>query len=287
MTKRLNNILIKSAKDTDLKETHLSIQINLDGFSFSIYHPTIQKQIAFQRFEFREKQHTPEKLLKEFQVVFEENELLNQSYKKVVVIHQNELATAVPYEYFDENNLKSYLSTSVKVLPIDYVSYDTLKHSQINIVYIPFVNINNYLFHKFGAFDFFHSMTMLVNILQEKQINNEHHTVYINVHQNSFELLVFNQQELLLINNFEFQTAEDFIYYILFTLEQLELDPNAIFIELIGDIEKESELYLITYKYIRNVSFHNTSKPQLSIEFDSISKNSNFILFNHTQQISN
>tara|TARA_B100000809_G_scaffold144339_1_gene141938 strand:- start:28669 stop:29517 length:849 start_codon:yes stop_codon:yes gene_type:complete len=280
MTKRLNNILIKSAEDTDLRETHLSIQIYLGGFSFCVYNPTTNEHIAFQRFEFEEKQKTPEKLLKEVQAIFEENKLLNQSYKKVIVLHQNELSTIVPHEYFDEGNLKDYLKQTVKVLPIDYISYDSLTYCNANVVYIPFVNINNYLFQKYGGFDFYHSSTVLIDLLQEKQKASENHKVYINIHQNCFELIVFNKQELLLVNNFDFQTAEDFIYYILFSLEQLEQDPNTIDVELLGDIEKESELYAIAYKYIRNVKFYNNM--QLSKEYDSISKHSNFILLNHS-----
>lgn len=284
MTKRNNNILLKSAQDTDLKETHLSIQIYLDGFSFCIYHPRLQKYIAFESFEFDEKQKTPEQLLKEFQIVFEENELLNQSYQKVTVIHQNELSTLVPLEYFNEDHLKDYLKNTVKVLPIDYISYDTLKNSGANVVYIPFVNINNFLFQKFGEFDFYHSSTLLIDLLQEKQKNAEDHTVYVNVGFNTFDIVVFNKKELVLQNNFVFQTSEDFIYYILFTLEQLELDTNTVACEFLGDLEKESELYQMAYKYIRNVGFYTTNNPQLSEEFEAISKHSNFILLNHPQQ---
>ena len=283
MTKRLNNILLKSALEVDLKETHLSIQIYLGGFSFCVYHPKSQKHIAFQYYEFKEKQKTPENLLKEFKSIFDANQLLNQSYKKLIVIHQNELFTTVPNNYLDKNNLKQYLQHTVKVLPIDYVSYDSLKPIDANIVYIPFVNINNFLFHKFGGFDFYHSATLLTKILQEKQKDTSVPKVYINVYQNSFELLVFEKQELLFLNSFDFRTAQDFIYYILFVLEQLQLDPNSVTIELLGAIEKESELYEISRKYLRNLTIYDEKNPCLTSDFDSIPKHAHFSLLNYAQ----
>lgn len=279
MTKRFNNILLKSAQDTDLKETYLSIQIYLDGFSFCIYNPNTKNHIAFQRFGFDENINTPENLLKEFQTAFEENELLNQSYKKVTVIHQNELATIVPLKYFDEGNLKEYLKHTVKVLPIDYISYDTIQNIGANSVYIPFVNINNFLFQKFGEFDFYHSSTLLIDLLYKKQESSKTKNVFINVHNNSFELIFFNEQKLELFNVFSFDTAEDFIYYILFAMEQLDIDTNSIDIELLGDIEKESELFDILYKYVRNVKFsHENELPK---DFDVLAKHSNYVLLNY------
>ena len=48
------------------------------------------------------------------------------------------------------------------------------------------------------------------------------------------------------------QTLLDFIYYILFVAEQLQLNPEQFSLELLGDITEESALFLIAYKYIRN-----------------------------------
>ena len=47
----------------------------------------------------------------------------------------------------------------------------------------------------------------------------------------------------------------DFIYYLLFTSEQLQLNPETLNLIFIGKIKSEDELYKIAYKYIRHVSF--------------------------------
>ena len=69
----------------------------------------------------------------------------------------------------------------------------------------------------------------------------------MNISQSLFDIVVLKDSKILFYNNFEYQTKEDFIYYILFTLEQLELSTDKTKVSLLGDINKQSELYKILY----------------------------------------
>ena len=44
-------------------------------------------------------------------------------------------------------------------------------------------------------------------------------------------------------------------YFILFVCEQLEINTEYLQLEFMGDVKKDSELYDLTYKYIRHVKF--------------------------------
>jgi hypothetical protein len=127
MTKRFNNIFDKSLENNDLKESYLSIQISLDGFSFAVYDSRHAKYLAWSYFTLELPQKTPEKLLEALEDIYRENNLLNHAYKKVVVVHQNNLSCLVPNTYFEEAHMKTYLEHNVKVLPNDFISYDPLK----------------------------------------------------------------------------------------------------------------------------------------------------------------
>ena len=159
----------------------------------------------------------------------------------------------VPNPLFDQNNLKNYLNQSVKVLAIDYISFEGLSNMDATTVYIPFVNINNFLFNKYGSFEYFHSFSKLTESLSIDDAKNDKDKIYIQVNNSDYELLAFKKNQLQVINRFDFNTAEDFIYYILFTAEQFNLNTETLDLILLGDIEKESELYSIVYKYIRNI----------------------------------
>ena len=60
---------------------------------------------------------------------------------------------------------------------------------------------------------------------------------------------------LLFANCFEYDTKEDFLYYLLFTAEQLSLNPEKFELILLGDINKNSPAYKMAWDYIKNISF--------------------------------
>ncbi|WP_233131497.1 DUF3822 family protein [Tenacibaculum holothuriorum] len=253
----------------------LSIQFSLDGFSFCILNSDTEEIITFTKYEFDKPVSSPELLLSNLMNVFASDNDLQGDFTSVFAVHQNNLATLVPEEYFDRNNLKPYLKYSVKTLPTDYITYDTLDNIEANTVYIPYVNINNYLFQNFGEFEFKHHSTVLVDKLLN--LNNEHQQFYVYVNSKSIDIIVTKGKQLLFSNSFSYETKEDFLYYILFTAEQLQMDPNEFSLTFIGDIEKESELYNITYNYVRNVDFIKSNNTFFK-ESEEFSNHSNYIL---------
>jgi hypothetical protein len=78
--------------------------------------------------------------------------------------------------------------------------------------------------------------------------------MYINIETSHFEIITAANNALKFYNRFDYNTKEDFIYYLLFTAEQLELNPEEFPLILMGAIDESDERYKIVYKYIRNVS---------------------------------
>ena len=96
-----------------------------------------------------------------------------------------------------------------------------------------------------------------------------------------YDIIVTEANRLIFFNSFRYQTSEDFIYYILFTFEQLGLNPENILLQFAGEIDKTSPTYFITSKYIRNIHF--ASRPdsyEFSYGFDKIAAHTHYSLFN-------
>ena len=72
---------------------------------------------------------------------------------------------------------------------------------------------------------------------------------------------------------YEFTTPEDFIYYILFCLEQLKMNPDTVNLYISGSIEKEEDTYKILYHYIRNITFYNVEEKLILTEKESLHQN--------------
>ncbi|MDO3694883.1 DUF3822 family protein [Wenyingzhuangia sp. chi5] len=240
----------------------LSIQLSSDGFSFCVYNNTENIYDHIVSIPFSNKITTPTSILEEVKNIFENNVLLHDTYEEVVLIHHNELNTFVPQSYFNEDILNSYLQNTVKVFENDYVSFDELNELNMNNVYIPFVNVNNFIFDSFGEFTYLHSSTVfLQNILKSNDVG--HKAMFINVYENNFQLMVIENNQLLLGNHFSYQSKEDFVYYVLFVAEQLKMDPNSFALTLYGAIKEKDDVYQLLYNYVRNVNIYATLNPKV------------------------
>lgn len=239
-----------------LTNLELSIQISLSGLSFCTLQRETNTIVALKQVSF-DKKLNPIELLDQLKHVFNTDDTLQNSFNRVFVIHDNELSTLVPKPLFSEDCLADYLKFNSKILKSDFITYDDIPVNDSVNVYVPYININNFIYDKFGTFTFKHISTILVEqlLLIEKHSNIP--KIYINVSTNHFEMIVINNSKLVLYNTFDYNTKEDFIYYILFTVEQLELNPETFHLIFTGDIDTKDELYIIAYKYIRFVFLGN------------------------------
>jgi hypothetical protein len=232
----------------------LSIQVSLSGLSFCILHKdsntiTYIKHIAF------ENKVNPIELLDKLKHAFNSEEVLNETFSAVNVIHVNDLSSLVPKPLFNEDYLADYLKFNSKILKSDFITFDDISINDSVNVYVPYVNLNNFIYDQHGSFTYKHFSTVLIENILTLEKNAIDTKVYAHISQNHFEIVIVNNGELLIYNTFEYTTKEDFIYYLLFTTEQLQLNPETLHLVFIGDINKDDELYDISYQYIRNVSF--------------------------------
>ncbi|HEY9168831.1 MAG TPA: DUF3822 family protein [Lutibacter sp.] len=278
MIKEIKKLANNDLDLLNLEDNYLSIQLSLDGFSFCIYNKVQNKVGVFGLYEFDNNTGSPFKQLECIKELFAQEKLLQLNYKSVFVTHFNNLVTQVPKPLFNKNNLAPYLQYTVKVLENDFIAYDELINSEIINVYIPFVNVNNFLLDIYESFDYKHSSTVLIENLLNQYKNLEGSFCFVNVSGHNFEIVVIKNKKLELFNFFSFTSKEDFIYYILFTAEQLNLNPEEFELILMGDIEKESELYDIVYQYIRNIKFYVPNNANLQL--NEISSHSHFTLLN-------
>ena len=97
----------------------LSIQVSLSGLSFCILHKdsntiTYTKHIAF------ENKVNPIELLDKLKHAFNTEDVLNETFSAVNVIHVNDLSSLVPKPLFNEDYLADYLKFNSKILKSDF-----------------------------------------------------------------------------------------------------------------------------------------------------------------------
>ena len=252
----------------------LSIQFSLDGFSFCTTN-THNEVIEFSSYYFSKTKNSPELILEKLQDIFKKEKSLQYDFETVTVIHQNNLNTLVPNEYFKKDALKSYLKYSIKTIASDLITFDELDFMNSKNVYVPYVNINNFLFQNFGEFEYKHYSSVMLEKLFSIATNDI--CCYIHVSKSTFDIVIIKNSNLQFFNVFEYKTKEDFMYYVLFTLEQLDLSTEETLVSILGDMEEDSDLFRLMYTYIRNIDFLSSKNPVFNNQKE-ISKHSNFIL---------
>lgn len=145
---------------------------------------------------------------------------------------------------------------------------------------MPYVNINNHVYDRFGEFEFKHFSTIVLDAILSFEKHSTSSKMYVNISIDHFEVIALENGQLKLYNTFEYATKEDFIYYILFAIEQLSFNPEELPLILVGNISKDDELYSIVYKYIREVSIFEIPNDKKIEENISSSLLHNFVLLN-------
>lgn len=271
-TKTSNNNIQHTYKE-------LSIQIHLNGLSFCVYNTSEATVETLLQYPLRAAQQNPETLLGHLKETIDKNEPLQQKFDVLRLIYVHNLSALVPEVVFDEDQLKSYLKYNVTILANDYISYDSLAGNEIKNVYIPYVNINNYMLDWHGSFEYQHFSTILIEKILTLGSSSKEKQVFLHfTSEQAFQIIVTENKKLLLYNHFDFQTKEDFIYYLLFVYEQLVLDPEIVPLTFVSNLSKKDPLFEIAYTYIRNVTVYQPAEGFKNI--DTQNYLDNFVLLN-------
>lgn len=217
----------------------LIIQVSLQKFTFIVQHIESKQVLHFVSEGLNQNRTIEDQL----HSLFAKHEILASSFEDILVLHDSNLNTFVPTALFDEQALGSYLQYNTKVFSTDFFAFDELTDKNINNVYIPYVQINNFLLDKLGEFTYQNINTALVHYVLDLSTIPKEMEVYAHVQKDHFELIVAQEGNLILFNSFLYNTAQDFIYYLLFVYEQLKLDPETVALKLLSRIDKDDSLF--------------------------------------------
>lgn len=265
-----------------LPNYHLFIQLGKDGLVCCVMDTLRNKFIAFENYTFQSI-HNSEAFSESIQQLIKEDNLLSRSAraKNVKLMWVGNKSTIIPNALFDPLNKENYLKFNHTLAADEIAAVDNLKMSDAKNIYALPSGVEKTLKNVFRNISLHHYSTPLIENLLSKYKNESTKKMVVHVQVDHFEIIVTEGKTLLFYNTFSYQTSEDFIYYVLFVAEQLKLNPEQMDLTLIGEIDKDSALYLMLYKYVRNVKFgERTNDCEYSYKFDNLPKHYYYNLFN-------
>ncbi len=91
-----------------------------------------------------------------------------------------------------------------------------------------------------------------------------------NVHQNAFDIVLWKNGKIQLINSYQMTTPEDAVYFLQLAMQQYELNPNKNQLFVSGEVIQQSLFFTTLSKFFRNIEFANRATMQQQGVFKNI-----------------
>lgn len=178
--------------------------------------------------------------------------ILKHRFNHVSVQVLNRLFTLVPQAYSDPN-LKGLLEFNTGIKDIKTVQTNLVNNS-VYFTYTYDLELLAFIEKTFSAAKIDHvgagSIDLFLNLPYFKNSD-----VFLNFHQSCIELIIKTKNDLLFYNIFKYDTNEDVLYFLLFTIEQFQLNKETLRLQIAGNKKTNDELFDLIKKYIRHVNF--------------------------------
>ncbi|HQO50562.1 MAG TPA: DUF3822 family protein [Bacteroidales bacterium] len=283
-TKPLLSRYDKAFKEDYTRNYHLTIRVSPDGFSFVVFSLDKNRYLGLETFQIKriDQQAKLAAALDELCIL---RQWITYPFHSVVVIVDNTFNTLIPVSLYEEKEKGVYLAFNQEFQDNSRIQSDLLKAAEAyNLYYLP-----NPLVEKvkdiWANARIVHLQSVLVESLLITHRNQQSdQTAFIHLRHDNFDLIVLKNDKLLFINNFRFNTPEDFIYFVLFSFDQLRLNPETVQVVLSGIIEKGSKTYDILFQYVRNIRFAERNPTfEYSYILEDIPVHQHFIIYNALQ----
>lgn len=262
-----NKTLIKDSTFDALQISnyHLSIELSEKSISYCI----VDKN-KYRCYLLFSQKYESQNLLK----ILNEDEFITREFLSKSISFVNFPNTLIPKKLYNEKDKKNIFSVNHSLTNEELV-IDELKSKIINLYGIPntiFQTVKNVIPE---AIIRSNSSILINNFLS---LNNLQETMFLFLKDSYINIVVTKGNKLIFQNKFEYQTKEDLLFYVLFSIQQLNFSNEEINTVIYGNISKEE--YNILYQYIRNIKFGNKLKDiSCSNEFNNIEDHCYNILY--------
>jgi hypothetical protein len=278
--RQVNSFVDESFDPSLLRSYHLVIQVGLDGLYAVVFQKERNKYIAFEYYSFQQV-FNYDLISDLFELAVKDSKILDFRYSSVSCSVVNNLSTIVPAVLFEEERKRTYINFNTSLQGDEIVMVDTIKNLDAKNVFALPLSLKSKLDLHYSKVSYQHFSTCLVEELLSQNKNQTKKKLYVHVQSSHFETIVIEGNNLLFYNTFNYHTPEDFIYYLLFVCEQLQMNPENIETIIIGEVERTSAIYSITQKYIRSLKFgERTDNSDYSYQLQTFPKHFYFSLFN-------
>jgi hypothetical protein len=245
-------VFVDSSFDTNkAKEYTLSIQLGLDGFSFSIVNK-IRKCIALNRFISFENS-SDDHPLASFTEIVRNSKILNLNFEQVQLQWISNKTIIIPSDFFSRDFAYESFQLSHNMAESESLLWNELTELNAWLVFSMPNDIAEFVHSHFNSCQIFHhSFPFYKDALNQKP-EEAHPSVYVNIQNNFFHAILPDRNGKHFINTFSYSTDSDLAYYILNIYKQQKLNNERSKLIVDGAIQENSKVIVLLKKYLGQV----------------------------------
>jgi hypothetical protein len=281
-----NHLIKDDVFDTQVIEQYaLSLQVGHDSFRFCVIDTVFKKCLWLEDYNF-EAVFSPDQLVRQLEDIYHDHIFLSAGFwKEIRLSFRNQYFTFIPTALFKADAARDYLqfSTNHTIPSQDVFSHYHPYFQSVNVFKADHQSVawfRNKYFHR--DVSIVHQNSAFIEGTMQQKLSSAEKTMFISIERNYMTIVVLQpDKQLLFCNSFAFQNEQDFVYYVMLTMDGLQLNPEICKVYLFGEIVEDSGVFTNLFKYVRNV-FIGTRPAHLrfSHRFDEVLEHRYFDLYN-------
>ena len=235
----------------------LSIRINTDGFSFSIFNPLADNPYTFFDLEIDKNKS----LIANFKEKVINYPFLSQLYKRVNILIGDTKSALHPSALFEPDMKEELYFYGQKLLNTHaQVLYNNIESSKQTVIFSVNKSLYKFINEHFTSPRFYSQVTPLLAYFTLKSKEGNTQKLFVQLQNDSIQLYAFNKGKLFLTNSFSTSEISNQVYYVLYIWKQLNLNQEKDELFLSGSIDEKKELIELLKKYIKII--HLIDQPE-------------------------
>lgn len=251
------------------KDYRLSISIRRDGFSFLILHKDAVMAYAYTTISINDRVAAFKDFLNQ--------DILQQKFNAVSIIVVTHKYTIVPKKFYDDSLLDSYANLNFsKDASESVIDYQSVNDDSVILFPIEtdLWTLCRIAYKEQEMVSYVPQIApVLESIIRSKKVK-----MHISVENTFCSAVLVKDKKLLFANSFLFRNANDFVYFVMNTLNQLHIDPLQVEVELSGKIGPKSPYYSALAMFVKNVTMATSNVKAEKFPFTLFYNNCNVAL---------
>ena len=269
MTASLNPYISSFDAEFDAEKSsqyRMTIQFALGGLSFALLDVENNRLVALECYQ-SDLLTDSRDLFRTLERALESKELNNKVFQSVVGLVDNRCCTFVPMTLFNEADKTKYLEFAHQISGSSVIASERLETADCVSVFAWSKSLQDMILAKWEDARITHSSTVFV----ESVMRNADEGIFVYVRNRDFDMVIKHEGKLAFFNNFRFNTKADFVYFLLFAMEQYGFSGQDTPVTFAGLIRPMSDIMDLCGRYVKDIRFvENPHELQIGENFKEV-----------------